>query len=141
MHREYPLDVFPGAWALLENLAASGSLVSSDEVPTELRNEDDDVYAWAKGHETIFLPLSHEVQNKAKEILRTHPNLVDLKKRKSGADPFLIATAVLLNCSLVTEEKPSGGPNRSKIPDVCRYYHVDCFGILEMLRREGLRLE
>ena len=66
--------------------------------------------------------------------------MLDLKKSKSGADPFLIAVAMLHKCSIVTEEKPSGGPHKSKIPDVCKAYSIECIPLLEMLRRECLRL-
>ena len=58
----------------------------------------------------------------------------------SQAIHSLCAHAILRKCVVVTEEKPSGGPDKSKIPDVCRAYSVECIRVLDMFRREGLRL-
>ena len=105
----------------------------------EIKAQDDEILEWANEFEEIFYPLTEEIQIEAIKILETHDNLVDLKKRKSGADPFVIATAMVHSCTVVTEEKPSGGPKKSKIPDVCKDYGVKCVKILDMLRSEGLR--
>ena len=140
MRRIYPKDVFPGAWNKLQELVRSGILISLELVLEELKYQDDEVLSWAKENLEIFLPLDEAIQKKAKEILKTHKNLIDLKRRKSGVDPFLIASAAINRCAVITEEKPSGGPHKSKIPDVCRAYNVECLAILEMFRKEGLRL-
>ncbi|MCD4728711.1 MAG: DUF4411 family protein [Pirellulales bacterium] len=143
MRRVYPPDVFPGAWAKLDSLADSGLLVSNEEVLEELnRQEDraDEVCEWARCHVVIFHALDGPIQERVREILRSHPNLVDLKRRKSGADPFVVAHAILEKCAVVTEENPSGGPNKVKIPDVCKAYNIECIKVLEMFRRETLRL-
>lgn len=141
MRRVYPEDVFPGAWRKLNELAESRVIISIDEVLEELQAEDDEVTKWAKRHAAIFLPLDAYVQTEAKKILAAHPTLVDLKKRKSGADPFVIAAGIVHGCSVVTEEKPSGGPSKVKIPDVCKALKIECLNMLGMLRREGMRLE
>jgi hypothetical protein len=73
-------------------------------------------------------------------ILAAHPNLVDLRRRKSEADPFVIGCVIVHDCGVVTEEKKSGGPDRPKIPNVCDARGIEWFGVLEMLRREALRL-
>ncbi len=140
MRRIYPKDVFPGAWELLDQLSDDGVLLSSDEVFEELKVQDDEVLEWAKKNFSIFIPLDEDVQMSASKILTTHANLVDLKRRKSGADPFVIGTAIVKGCAVVTEERPSGGPRKSKIPDVCKAYQVKCIRILEMLRECGLKL-
>jgi hypothetical protein len=89
----------------------------------------------------MFLPLDAPIQTKAKEILARFPTgFLDLRKRKSGADPFIVAAAIVKNAAVVTEEKRSGGPDKVKIPDVCASFRVECFPLLELLRREGLRL-
>lgn len=140
MRRVYPEDVFPGAWRKLTELAESRIAISIDEVLEELKAEDDEVLRWANLHAGIFLPLDAPIQTEGKKILASHPNLIDLKKRKSGADPFLIASAIVHAAAVVTEEKPSGGPGKVKIPDVCKAYGIECLNVLAMLRREGLRL-
>ncbi len=141
MRRVYPSDVFPGVWARLDALVANSVVVSIDQVLEELRVQDDTVTEWADAHANIFLPLDAPIQTKASEILRKFPdNFVDLKKRKSGADPFVVAAAIVKACIVVTEEKKSGGPEKVKIPDVCRAFGIESIALLEMLRREGLRL-
>lgn len=141
MRRTYPKDVFPGAWDKLDSLAESGILLSVENVHEELKSQDDIVSEWAEKFSHIFLPLDEAIQIKVRAILKSHKNLVDLKKIKSEADPFVVATAILKGCTVVTEEKPSGGPNKSKIPDVCKAYGVECIPIIEMLRREELKLK
>ena len=139
MRRVYPRDVFPSAWNKLDDLAESEIIASTEDVFEEIKSQDDEILEWANEFEEIFYPLSEEIQLSAIKILETHDNLIDLKKKKSGADPFVIATAMVHSCVVVTEEKPSGGPNKSKIPDVCQHYGIKCIKILDMLRDEGLR--
>ena len=138
LRRTYPRPHFEAVWKLIEKVCAEGRLLSVDEVFRELCAEDDEVTEWARAHSGIFLPLDEQVQLKAREILKTHPNLVDLKKRKSGADPFLIAATILHKAVLVTQENRSGGSPAVKIPDVCHAYGVPCIRILEVLKSEGL---
>lgn len=140
LHREYPRDVFPGAWDKVEDLAESGILISIEDVYIELEAQDDEVLEWANQYSKMFLPLDELVQIKALQVLKTHPALVDLKKHKSSADPFVIATALIYSCIVVTEEKPSNSPKMAKIPDVCKDHYIGCIDLLEMLRLEKVRL-
>jgi hypothetical protein len=140
MREVYPCDVVPGAWDKLDALAASGALISCAAVLWDLERQHDDVHEWAATHEALFLPLTEEVQAKAAEILERYPALVDLKKRdRAEADPFLIAAALVNRCAVVTEEK-GDRPPKVIVPDVCRVYRVECLPLLDMFRREGLRL-
>src|ERR1051325_4675571 len=136
LQRTYPRDVFPGAWTLVERLARSGVLLSVEDVLEELKSQDDEALKWAKKNKSIFLPLDEPIQKQARRILAERPNLVDLKRKKSGADPFVIAGAAVSSCAVVTEEKPSGGPPKVKIPDVCKLLGVRCMTMLDMLREE-----
>ena len=56
----------------------------------ELERQDDDVFAWAKRHVT-FMPLEDEIQASATEILAKFPQLVNARRSRSVADPFVIA--------------------------------------------------
>lgn len=141
MRRTYPIDVFPGAWDKLDSLAASGVMLSVENVYEELKSQDDIVFEWAQKFVHIFIPLDESIQTKVRQILKTHKTLLDLKKIRSEADPFVVASAILNGCTVVTEEKPSGGPNKSKIPDVCKAYGVECLPVIDMLRMEGLKLK
>lgn len=140
MRHTYPEDVFPSAWSKLTDLADNGVLVSAADVWEELNVFEDEISAWAKTRADFFYPLTPNIQTRATEILTSHPGLLDLKKNKSSADPFVISTAIELDCIVVTEELMSNSPIRLKIPNVCNDLGVDCINLLEMLRREGLSI-
>jgi hypothetical protein len=140
LRRVYPIEVFPSVWEKIKDLVSRGALISCEDVFEELQVQDDELTLWAKEHSKIFKPLAVKIQKQVKRILSTHSNLVDLKKKKSSADPFIVATAMVYDCTVVSEEKPSGGPHKSKIPDVCKFYGVRCITLLDMLIEQGLRL-
>jgi Domain of unknown function (DUF4411) len=140
LRRTYPRPLFAPVWKLLEELAASGRLLSVEEVLLELKRQDDEIAEWATQRKEIFLPLDEEIQLKAREILKAHPTLVDLKKRKSGADPFLVAAALTRGAIVVTQEGRSGGPGKVKIPDVCQARTIKCITLLDLLQAEGFKM-
>lgn|SRR3990167_606884 len=140
MRISYPADVFPTAWVKLTELSKSGVLISAEDVLEELSAFDDEVFKWAQSQSEIFYPLDSTIQRLAKNILMRHPGLLDLRKNKSSGDPFIIATAIHNGCAIVTEEKWSNSDARPKIPNVCRDYSVECIELVEMFRREGLRI-
>lgn len=139
----YPPDVFLPVWETISEMAECGAIISCEEIFDELEaqeGEDDIVLKWAREHRSIFYPMDEATQKTVLEILANHPNLLDLKKSKSSGDPFLIAIAIKYDCTVVSDEKPSGGPGKVKIPDVCRFYEVKCIKLLDLLRAEGLKL-
>lgn len=140
MRHTYPLDVFPTAWQKLTELSEQGILISAEDVLEELSAFDDEVLRWAVGQSEFFYPLDLNVQRLARNILTSHPGLLDLRKNKSSGDPFIVATASYKKCALVTEERFSNSTKRPKIPNVCKDIGVECIGIIEMFRREGLKL-
>ncbi|MDT8878749.1 DUF4411 family protein [Halomonas saccharevitans] len=140
MRHTYPKDVFPTAWAKLTEISEAGVIISAEDVLEELSAFDDEVLEWAQGQSEFFYPLDQKVQRAATDILGKYPGLLDLKKNKSSGDPFIIATALCNKCSVVTEEKFSNSPVRPKIPNVCKAVGVECITIVDMFRREGLRV-
>lgn len=140
MRHTYPEDVFPSAWMKLTELADSGVLISAEDVWEELNVFEDEISTWAKTRVDFFQPLTTNIQVRATNILSSHPGLLDLKKNKSSADPFVISTAIEFDCFVVTEELISNSHVRPKIPNVCNDLNIDCINLLEMLRREGLSI-
>jgi len=102
--RYYSPDVFPSLWKQMpchppkvlprsrEAAAADGTIVAVQDVLLELERQDDDVFAWAKRHVT-FVQLEDEIQASATEILARFPQLVNTRRSRSVADPFVIALA------------------------------------------------
>lgn len=140
LNRWYPPTMAGGVWEKVDQLMQAGVLVSVEEVLEELKTQEDPVFRWAKKRKRGFLPLGTDLQRAAKDLLRTHPTLVDHKKRKSTADPFVVGAAKLLGAAVVTQETPSGRGERPKIPNVCHNLSIECISIVTMLEREGLRL-
>jgi hypothetical protein len=141
LRREYPSDVFGPVWEHLSSLIKGGQLVSCEDVYIELIQQDDLLAKWIKEHKSMFLPLDEDTQDAAKMILSRFRTLVDLKKKKSSADVFLIASAMREGCVVVTEENRSGGPPKVKIPDVCDGLGVRCIKLLDLFRESGFKLE
>ncbi len=135
--RYYPRDVFPALWVRLEDLIRSGDLRASEEVRYELEKQDDDVLAWARRQAGFFVPIDDDAQGAVSAILAKCPRLIDTRRGRSGADPFVIALAVVYRCGVVTGERASGSAKRPKIPDVCRVFGVENVSLIDLIRREG----
>lgn len=137
--RMWPPDLAPRFWDDLAALASRGGLVVSEEVREELERKDDELAAWARAHVPEWHPLTDEVQAVATEIMARWGRLVDSKGYRSGADPFVVATARVTGTTLVTDEGP-GDERTVKIPYVCAQLDVPCIGLLDFVRAAGLRL-
>lgn len=110
---------FKHIWESFEELIKSKQLISSSEILDELK--DDDISKWAKNNKDSFLPLTKEVQEKTTEILKQFPNIIKIStKGSSNADPFLIATAILEQGTIVTNE----GKKSNSIPYVCEILNI-----------------
>ena len=134
--RGFPPDVVPGLWKQLEELIDNGQLIATEEVLYELEKKEDDAYKWAKNHKNMFILTDEMIQLAVIEILRDHKKLIDTRKNRSGADPFVIALAKVEGCGVVTGEKPTNSPDRPKIPDVCRAIDIPCINILQLCRAQ-----
>lgn len=138
--RSYPPDVFPSLWEKVGKLAQEGKLIASEEVLVELEKKDDDVYAWAKQREQMFIPIDGLIQQAVRGILLQYPRLLDTRKNRSGADPFVIALAQTEKCIVVTGESPSHSEQRPRIPDVCDALGIRYIDFVQMAREQGWRI-
>ncbi|MCW8985465.1 MAG: DUF4411 family protein [Thermoanaerobaculales bacterium] len=135
--RYYPPDTFPGLWERMDELIAAGQLIATEEVLHELAKKDDDVHAWAKEREEMFIPIDDQIQPVVADILEQFEKLLDTRKNRSAADPFVIALAQIEDCTVVTGEKLTESLDRPNIPDVCRALDIPDFNLLQMMRNEG----
>jgi hypothetical protein len=136
--RYYPRDVFPKFWTGIEGLIAHGKMAAIDEVLRELEKKDDDVHGWAKRQSGLFVPVDAEIQGAVKTVVGRFPALVDTKRSRSTADPFVIALALVNKCAVVTGERPNGvGSKKPRIPDVCHGLKVKCLTMVEVFREQG----
>ena len=135
--RAYPPEVFSALWSNLEQMIREGRLIASEEVYEELKRIDDETHEWAKRHSDMFVPTDEQVQTLAAEILERYPRLVDTRKNRSGADPFVIAAARAKDCVVVTNETRSTTPQKNpKIPNVCDDLRVECIDVLQFIKEQ-----
>ena len=135
--RQLPPDIAPGLWDGLDDLIRSGDLRATEEVLVELERKDDEVFEWARERPDLFVPINEEIQMLVREILAEHKTLIDTRKNRSSADPFVIALARMNSCLVLTDERSTGSAKRPHIPDVCAAYNVECNNLLGLMRREG----
>ena len=136
--RYYPPDVIPGLWEKLEELIDKGDLIATEEVLIELKKKEGDVaYKWAKKHDQMFIPIDSKIQIEVTKILGSHRKLIDTRKNRSAADPFVIALAIVENCKVVTGERPTTSLTRPHIPDVCRAMNVPWIDLVQLCREQG----
>jgi hypothetical protein len=81
--------------------------------------------------------MTDEVQDAVSEVLTRFPKLVDTRKSRSAADPFVIALAKVASCTVVSGEGPSGSALRPHIPDVCKAFQIPCIQVVDLIRVEG----
>lgn len=137
----YRPTVFPSLMMDINKLIDAGKLYSAIEVLKELEvQESDIIYLWASDKKDMFILQEHEIQVEVKNLLKKYPKLIDYKTGRSGADPWLIATAKVKGLAIVTEEGFSGDIAYPKIPDVCRHEKIDCIRLIDMLERENIKL-
>lgn len=135
--RAYPLDRFPSLWASFEALIAEGQIITSMEVRREVDKKDDGLRDWFAANTSMIVELEQDIQESALEVLRSYPRLLNMKKRKSGADPFVVATAIVRKAIVVTEED-FGTATNPKIPFVCNAMGVTQVNVLGLIRELDL---
>ena len=119
-HYNMSKKLFAHIWAALDRLFINGELISCSEIMDKLKDED--LAKWAKERKDYFHPLTKELQEKTTEVLSQFPNLISIRgTSNSNADPFLIATALLQDGSIVTNEKLGDEQGKDyKIPNACQ---------------------
>ena len=129
--------VFQTLWVQIEGAIADGQVRSVDEVQRKLARRDDDARQWADAQGDLFVPLELPIQQSAAQILNVHPRLVSQVGRRSAADPFVIALAMVRNGTVVTEETARGNLTSPRIPDVCGDLGVPCLNLMEYIEAQG----
>lgn len=125
----YPVTVFPTLWKNIENQIENSLLISPMEVYNEINRGDDALLIWAKRVKNkLFVELNDEQFKIAQSVGHRFPKLIDILKTIPDADPFVIALAQSMGCTVVTDEKKT---NPNKIPSVCHEMGIQCVSLLE----------
>ncbi len=137
----YRPSSFPGLWDCVARLIDTGRLKCAEPVYDEIQRGDDELSRWIKSRQDqVVYPWDVKIQ---RAILRIqgHPNpwyrqLVN-PNGESGADPWVIALALVSGATVVTFEKKVWSNAKSpKIPNVCEEFGVDCVSFFEVIARE-----
>jgi len=137
-NERYPRDHFPTLWTKLDVLIEGGRIISPEEVLHEVAKKGDGLNEWCEGRKHLFVPLDEKVMKTTIEILARFERLVDTKKFRQQADPFVIALSIVRGASVVTAETHRRVESKApKIPDVCDHYQVPCLSFLDLIRAEG----
>lgn len=133
----YRKNVFPDAWKNVEQRLADGTIASCYEVYAELKaKEGDDIFRLVNPYPDIFIQPTKQIQLKMKEVLAKYPGLLNIRSGKSGADPFVIATALVHKVPVVTNEKKTGNLSSPHIPDVCHALGHHCYSLVQLFEKE-----
>ena len=148
----YAFDICPGFWKSLLHYHAQDQVFSVDRVRSELLagRKTEDLVQWVRNDvpEEFFLPVdTDEVARVYTDIMlwvQRHPNYFDQAKAKfaTGADGWLVASALVNGATVVTNEQPAPESRRDvKLPDVCDEFKVSRQNTFAMLRALGARLD
>ncbi len=134
--RMYPIDVIPTLWRNFERLILENRLIAPYEVKRELEKKTDPLLEWLKEQKGLFQPDDEDVQEILREVMGRFPLLVESKKNRSGADPWVIALAKARKATVLTQEQVSTKEGKPRIPNVCEAFGVPCINLLNLIRRE-----
>ena len=71
----------------IEQQIAEGTVKATELVKIELAHVEDDLLAWAKEQEDLFIPIDADIQQALTTVVTEFPNLADHHRDRSGADP------------------------------------------------------
>ncbi|HMU65523.1 MAG TPA: DUF4411 family protein [Cellvibrionaceae bacterium] len=140
----YAPDFCPAYWDWLDNQFSQGHVFSVNMVYQELAGKNDALSKWVKARKKHFLPENDDAtQEHFKRIMEyvyalPHKNPANVASFAEGADPWLLAKALTVGATVVTQERLAPGNSfKIKIPNVCQHYtidYIDSFQLLKNLR-------
>jgi hypothetical protein len=134
--RYYPPIIIPSLELCFDQLASEKRLLIPQEVAIELIKKDDGAAKWIRRMKICHVAPNKDIQDAVTTILEQFPKLTGQGGNRSGADPFVIATAMVRDAVVVTGED-KGGPKNPKIPWVCEQLGLKCMSFTELIIAEG----
>ena len=139
-NRYYGMEICPAYWQWLLQAFENGDIFSINTVKEELVHYGDTLSDWVKLNSHIFLTESDvDTQAALAVVVQYVRELPDMKPGAdaeflSGADPWLIAKAMVTGATIITHEQFNPAIKRKVlIPNVCKNFGVgwqDTFGML-----------
>ena len=134
--RSYRPNSFASFWIRLEQLITDKRCVISEEVRIEVEQGTTKLVDWVKQHPGLVIDFDRCQEQIVQQVMRDYKRLINLRKNKGWADPFVIALAKCGGHTVVTEEG-LGSPDSPKIPYVCKELGVPCINLARMIEDEG----
>jgi hypothetical protein len=129
----YSPYINPDYWALLESLAREGKIFTPMEIYEELSAGGDDLFDWIKQHKDIFVRTMDENVQQELVNLFLDPavqELIDTKKKKNLADPFLLAYGKAYKATVVANDR--------RVKTICIKYNIECIKDFEFIQQNNI---
>ncbi|MBI2861166.1 MAG: DUF4411 family protein [Chloroflexi bacterium] len=129
---DFPIDTDPGTfWSFLEDMGTRGQIRVPETVFDEIERGDDSLNDWLSSRRDIFLVSTVDALPYLHSVLDAYGKMTDveLEELDGKADPYLVAHALVLGATVVTNETSRPRvikPANKKIPDICSYLSVAC---------------
>ena len=143
----YPLERVPEYWEWLVNCGDQTQVKIPREMYDEINKGDDDLKSWLNNNRDALLFDEEVDAEQVKTVLASGyaPDLNDVEIERLGADPFLIAYALVdpAQRRVVTTEVSRRSAIRANrmIPDVCEGLKIKCVTAFELNRALNFRTD
>jgi hypothetical protein len=144
----YPLDIVPGFWTKMADLAEREIIISIDKVKEEIFKNDDELKRWCT--ENLPAKFWQNSVNASDSYAKVAEWAVQQNQRytlgaiqdflsSDVADAFVVAYALCNMNShyVVTYEVESNKKGRIKIPDACKAFQIKYLNPIKMFRMIG----
>ena len=147
-NRYYRMTVCPAYWSWVQRSYGAGVVYSIEPVGVELKRGNDELAAWAKSQDGLFLPVSDEATQQAFAQVAAHVasqaaamKTGALEEFLDGADPWLIAKAMTMQDAVIVTHEQFNLQMRRKysIPNVSQHFGVAWIDTFELLSRTDAR--
>ena len=141
----YYKERFPSLWKKISSQIKANKIISVKEVfnEIELYVPESDLKTWAKTNKKIFQPMNEEESRIMSDIFNKYPKFQDMVNKKSRlqgkpvADPFIVAKAIHIKGTVVSEE--SFQENGIKIPNLCKVKKIPCLKLKGFMEKHNWR--
>lgn len=134
--KNYRIKSFPSFWSNIDELIDDGVIAAHVEVLRELEKQEDELYDWAKARLHLFREIDEHIESAVRKISKQFPTLVDYRRDRSGADPWVIALAFVEGAAVVSDEN-RGKRDKPKIPDVCEKLGIRHVRVADLIEEQG----
>jgi hypothetical protein len=137
--RAYPLKNIVSFWRKVDDLIDDNRLYCPVAVIKEIEKKDDELCNWIKPRAAkIAIEADARIQSSVVKIMSDPimSKLVDIERDRSGADPFVLATAQALGYVVVTQED-YGKANKPKIPNIADMLKLKCVKLVDVIVAEN----